>query len=106
MLGVGEVDVGNDVNDTSVGLLGQALVLAAVSRLHVEDRDVEPFCRDSRQAGVGVAENEERVGLRFVHQLIRAVDDIAHGCPEIVAYRLFFYRTQPTRGKLQFYLYS
>ena len=40
VLGVGQVDVGDHVDDTAVGLLGQALVLAAVARFHVEDGDV------------------------------------------------------------------
>lgn len=46
MLGVGQVHVGDDVDDAAVGLLGQALVLAAVARLHVEDGDVQAFGRD------------------------------------------------------------
>ena len=37
VLAVGHVDVGDDVHDAAVGLLGQALVLAAVARLHVEE---------------------------------------------------------------------
>lgn len=40
VLGVGQVDVGDHVDDAAVGLLGQALVLAAVARFHVEDGDV------------------------------------------------------------------
>ena len=43
VLGVGQVDVGDHVDDAAVGLLGQALVLAAVARLHVEDGDVQRF---------------------------------------------------------------
>ena len=33
---VGHVHVGDDIDDTAVGLLGQALVLAAVACLHVK----------------------------------------------------------------------
>ena len=40
MLGVGHVDVGDHVDDAAVGLFGQALVLAAVAGLHVEDGEV------------------------------------------------------------------
>ena len=45
VLGVGQVDVGDHVDDAAVGLLGQALVLAAVARLHVEDGDVQALGR-------------------------------------------------------------
>ena len=55
VLGVGQVDVGDHVDDAAVGLLGQALVLAAVARLHMEDGDVQALCGDGRQAAVGVA---------------------------------------------------
>ena len=86
VLGVAEVDVGDDVNDAAVGFLGQTLVLAAVTGLHVEDRDVQPLRRDGRQARVGVAENEQGVGPRLHHELVRAVDDVAHGGAEVVAH--------------------
>ena len=70
VLGVGQVDVGDHVDDAAVGLLGQALVLAAVARLHVEDGDVEALGRDGGQAAVGVAQDEEGVGLDLDHQLV------------------------------------
>ena len=84
MLGVGEVDVGDDVDDAAVGLFGQALVLASVARLHVEDGDVETFCADHRQARVGVAQHKHGVGTRGCHQLVRRVDDVAAGGAEVV----------------------
>ena len=55
VLGVGQVDVGDHVDDAAVGLLGQALVLAAVAGLHVEDGDMQALGRDGGQAAVGVA---------------------------------------------------
>ena len=70
MLRVGHVHVGDDIDDTTVGLLGQALVLAAVAGLHVEDGDVQALGRDGGQAAVGVAQDEERVGLNLDHQLV------------------------------------
>ena len=70
VLGVCQVDVGDHVDDAAVGLLGQALVLAAVARLHVEDGDVQALGRDGGQAAVGVAQDEERVGLDLDHQLV------------------------------------
>ena len=70
VLGVGQVDVGDHVDDAAVGLLGQALVLAAVARLHVEDGDVQALGRDGGQAAVGVAQDQQRVGLHLDHQLV------------------------------------
>ena len=57
VLRVGHVHVGNDIDDTAVGLLGQALVLAAVAGLHVENGDMESLCSDNAEAAVGVAKD-------------------------------------------------
>lgn len=79
VLGVGQVDIGDHVDDAAVGLLGQALVLAAVAGLHVENGDVQALGRDGGQAAVGVAQDKQRVGLDLDHQLVRGRDDVAHG---------------------------
>ena len=50
VLRVGHVHVGNDIDDTAVGLLGQALVLAAVAGLHVENGDMESLGSDDAEA--------------------------------------------------------
>ena len=86
VLGVGQVDVGDHVDDAAVGLLGQALVLAAVARLHVEDGDVEPLGRDGGQAAVGVAQDQHRVWPHLDHQLVRGRDDVAHGLAQVGAH--------------------
>ena len=86
VLGVGQVDVGDDVDDAAVGLLGQALVLAAVARLHVEDGDVQALGRDGGQAAVGVAQDQQRVGLDLNHQLVARGDDVAHGLAQVGAH--------------------
>lgn len=85
VLGVGQVDVGDHVDDASVGLLGQALVLAAVARLHVEDGDVQALGRDGGQAAVGVAKDQERVGPHLDHQLVARGDDVADGLAQVRA---------------------
>ena len=43
VLGVGHVDIGDDVDNPAVRLFREAFVLAAVAGFHVEDRDVQPF---------------------------------------------------------------
>ena len=83
VLGVGQVDVGDDVHDAAVGLLGQALVLAAVAGLHVEDGDVQALGRDGGQAAVGVAQDQERVGLHLIHELVARGDDVSHGLAQV-----------------------
>ena len=37
VLGVGQIHIGDDVHNPAVGLLGQALILAPVARLHVKN---------------------------------------------------------------------
>ena len=86
VLGVGKVDVGDDIDDAAVGLLGQALVLAAVAGLHVEDGDVQALGRDGGQAAVGVAQDQQRVGLNLNHQLVARGDDVAHGLAQVGAH--------------------
>ena len=86
VLGVGQVDVGDHVDDASVGLLGQALVLAAVARLHVEDGDVQALGRDGGQAAVGVAQDQQRVGLDLDHEPVARGDDVAHGLAQVGAH--------------------
>ena len=86
VLGVCQVDVGDHVDDAAVGLLWQALVLAAVARLHVEDGDVEPLGRDGGQAAVGVAQDQQRVGLHLHHQLVARGDDVAHGLAQVCSH--------------------
>ena len=86
VLGIGQVDVGDHVDDAAVGLLGQALVLAAVARLHVEDGDVQALGRDGGQAAVGVAQDQQRVGLHLDHELVARGDDVADGLAQVRAH--------------------
>ena len=86
VLGVGQVDVGDHVDDAAVGLLGQALVLAAVARLHVEDGDVQALGRNGGKAAVGVAQDQQRVGLHLDHQLVARGDDVAHRLAQVGAH--------------------
>ena len=86
VLGVCQINIGNDIHDTAVGLLGEALVLAAVAGLHVENGNVEALGGDGGQTGIGIAKNQQSVGLDLVHQLVGAVDDVAHGSTQVVAH--------------------
>ena len=84
VLRVGHVNITDDVYDTAVGLLGQALVLAAVAGLHVENWDMESLCSDNAEAAVGVAKDQYAVGLGLGEELVGAVDDIAASSAKVV----------------------
>ena len=88
---VREVYVGDYIDDATVCFLGKALVLTAVARLHMENRDMKPFCRYRGEAGVGVSENEQGVGLYLRHKLIGAIDNIAYRRAKVVTHRVHIY---------------
>ena len=85
VLGIGHVDIGDDVDNAAVRLLRQAFVLAAVAGLHVEDRDMQPLGADDAEAGVRVPQHQHRVGFDGDHQLIALGNDIAHGFTQVRA---------------------
>ena len=91
VLAVCQVHVGDDIDDAAVGLLGQALVFAAVAGFHVEDGDVQALGADDAQAGVGVAEHEHGIGSRLGEELVGAVDDVAAGGAEVIAHGVHIY---------------
>ena len=91
MLGVCHIDIGNNIHNPAVGFLRQTLILAAVACLHVENGNVQPLCGDGTQAGVGISQNQQRIGLQPYHQLIGAADDIAHGLAQIISHRIQIY---------------
>ena len=84
VLRIGHIHVGDDIDDTAVGLLGQALVLAAVAGLHVENGDMESLCSDDAEAAIGVAKDQYAVGLGLGEEFVRAVDDVAAGSAKVV----------------------
>ena len=88
MLGVGHVHVADDIDDTAVGLFGQALVLTAIASFHVEDRNMQALGTDDTETGVGVAQDQYCVGVHFYHQLITFGNNIAHGLAQVVTYSL------------------
>ncbi len=83
VLGVGHIDIGDDVHDATVRLFRQALVLAAVAGLHVEDRDVQALGPDHAQAGVRVTQHQHGIRLDLHHQLVALGDDIAHRLAQV-----------------------
>ena len=88
MLGVGHIHIGDDVHNPAVRLLRQALVLAAVAGLHMEDGNMQTLCTDDTQAAVGVAQHQHSVRLDGDHQLVALGDNVAHGFAQICAYSI------------------
>ena len=91
VLGISHIHIGNNIHNPAVCLLRQTLVLATVSGFHVKDRNMQTLGRDSRQAGIGIPENQQCIGLYLCHQLIRAIDNIADGCAQIIANGIHIY---------------
>ena len=54
-------------------------VPAAVARLHVENRHLQPLGGNGAQGGVGIAQHQQRIGLFLLDDLVAGGDDIAHG---------------------------
>ena len=70
VLRIAQVHVGNNVHDAAVGLLRQALVLAAVAGFHMEDGDVQTLRCNGGQTAVGFSQGQQRVRLNLSHQLV------------------------------------
>ena len=60
---IGEIDVGGVIDDAAIDLLRNALIEAPVAGFHVEDRNLATLRRNDREAAVGVAEHQARIGL-------------------------------------------
>ena len=86
MFGIGHVHVADDIDDATVGLFGQAFVLAAVTGFHVENRDMQTLSANSRKAAVRVTENQQGIGLAGDHELVAAIDDVPDSSAKIVTH--------------------
>ena len=67
------------VDDAAIDLLGHPHVEAAVAGLHVEGGDLAPLGRDHRQAAVGIAQHQHRIGLDLRQRRIGGDDHLADG---------------------------
>lgn len=88
MLRVAQIHIGDDVHNAAVGLLRQALVLAAVAGLHMENGDVQPLGADDAEAGVGIPQHQHGIGLQLRHQVVAFGNDVPHGLAQGVPHRV------------------
>ena len=79
MLGVGQVDVADVINDAAVDFLRHALVETAVAGLHVKHGNLAPLGGNGRKGAVGVPQHEHGVGLFLREHLVGFGDDITNG---------------------------
>ena len=85
MLGIGEIHVGDNVDDPAVRFLRQTFILAAVAGFHVKDRDMQTLRADHRKTRIRVAQHQHGIGTQTLHELIGTGDDIAHRFAEVCA---------------------
>ena len=71
VLGIDEVEVGDVVNKSPIGLLGNVLVEAAVAGFHVIDGNVHALGHHCGNAAVRVAQHEDGIGLLGLEDLLR-----------------------------------
>ena len=86
VLAVADVNVGDDVYDSSVGFFRKALIKATVTGFHVEDRDVKALGTYHAEAAVGIAQDQYGIWLDLYHELVALVYDVAHGGSKVVTY--------------------
>ena len=88
VLGIRHVHIRDNVHDAAVRFLRQALVLAAIARLHMKDRDVQPLRADDGKTAVRIAQHQHGIRLDGDRQLVALRNDIAHRFAEIRAHRV------------------
>jgi len=78
MFGVYQVEIGNVIDDAAVQLFRDIEIKAAVPRLHVKDRDLQPFGHIGGQAGIGIPEDQQGIGADLLQYSLGFPDDISH----------------------------
>jgi len=86
VLAIRHVHIADDVNNSAVGLLRQALVLTSVTSLHVEDGDMQTLCANHAQAAIGITKNQYCIRLYLHHQLVALGNDVTHGLTQVITY--------------------
>ena len=78
----------NNIDNTSVGLLRQTLVLAAISGLHVKYRDVTLLGCNRAKAAIRIAKDEERIRLLGFKDRIDGDEDLTRRNCRVAARRI------------------
>ena len=73
---VRQQDVADVIDQDAVALLGHAAVPCPQSGLHMEDLDAAMRRRKHAEPAIGVAKDQQRIGLHLFHQRVRLADDV------------------------------
>ena len=79
MFGIYQVKVGNMIDHTAVYFFGHIEIEAAVAGFHMKNGDMHTLCHIGGQAGVGVAEYQQRIWLFLNKYCFGFADNIANG---------------------------
>ena len=85
MFGICDIYIRNNVYNASVCLFRQTFVLASVSGLHMENRDMQALCPNNGQAGICIPEYQHRIRTDLGHQLVRCGQNPAHCLSQVIA---------------------
>lgn len=75
---VGQIDIADMVDDFPVDLFRYPLVKTAVAGFHVKYRNLATLGRVCGQAGVGVSQDQQGIGLHFGQDFIHFGNDCPH----------------------------
>ena len=85
------------IDDAPIDLLRHAIVVTAVSRLHVKNRYVEPLGYQRAQAAVGIAQYQQAIGPFSGQYCLRPLQNCSHLRSEGIALcrQIMVRRTHP-----------
>ena len=83
VLRVTDIHIRNDIDYTAVRLLRETFVEAAVTGLHMEDRDMQTLSSYHGKTGIRISEHKHSIRLCLDHKLVGGVDDIAHSSSQV-----------------------
>ena len=78
---VRQQDVADVIDQDAVALFRHAAVPCPQSRFHVENLDAAMRRRQHAEAAIGVAQDQQGIGLHLFHQGVRLADDVGHFRP-------------------------
>ena len=79
MLCIWEVNIRNMIHNLSIDHFTDVPIPAAVSSLHMENRDFQPFCGDRRQSRIRITQQQYGIRLFLLQYFIGFGDNIPHG---------------------------
>src|SRR6476620_1418153 len=82
-MSIGKKHLATVIDDSPIDFLGNAIVIAPISRFHVIDRNPKPSRRNRRRAAIGIAKNQNSIRFLSLEKVHRLSNDLADLLPEI-----------------------